>query len=83
MNETTVDPSYRALLDGPAMVPPPGAVPNLIDPPSLRRVVITMLTLFMTLSTLFILMRMYTKIFLLRKTAFEDCMCLSISRMIH
>ena len=82
INETTMISSYQALLDAPAMVPPPGVVPNFVDPPNLRRLVIIMLTLFMAFSTLFILLRMYTKVFLLRKTAFEDCKPVSISPLI-
>lgn len=63
----------QAKLNGPAMAPPPGVTPNFIDPPNLRHIVVLVLTLCMSFSTVAILMRMYTKLFILRKTAFEDC----------
>ena len=74
MDTTIVDQIRQELLNGPAMVPPPEVTPNFVDPPNLRHIVIIMLIFYMTLSTMVILMRMYTKIFLLRKTVFEDCM---------
>lgn len=64
----------QAKLNGPAMAPPPGAVPNFVDPPNLDHIVILVLTLCMSFSTIAVLLRMYTKLFVLRKIAFEDCM---------
>jgi hypothetical protein len=69
----TFDQQYQALLDGPAMNPPPGVMPNFVDPPNLRREVILGLTIYMTTATLVVLMRLYTKLFLFRKIIFEDC----------
>lgn len=74
MNTTIVDQIRQDWLNGPAMVPPPGVTPNFVDPPNQRHIVLFVLIFYMTLSTIVILMRMYTKIFLLRKTVFEDCM---------
>ena len=63
----------QAKLNGPAMAPPPGVVPNFVDPPNLRHIVILVLTLCMTFSAIAVLLRMYTKVFILRKVVFEDC----------
>lgn len=73
MNATT-DQLYQALLDGPAMDPPLGVTVDFVDPPNLQRKVIIALTLYTAFATLVILMRLYTKVFLFRKTVFEDCM---------
>lgn len=70
MNATTVD----HLLNGPAMAPPPGVIPNFVDPPSLQKLAILSLVLHYLFSTLVVLMRLYTKIFILRQMASEDCM---------
>lgn len=70
---TTLDQIDQATLNGPAMVPPPGVIPNFVDPPSLRHAATTMLALYLVLSMIVVLMRMYTKIFILRQMASEDC----------
>ena len=61
------------LLDGPAAAPPPGHVPNFIDPPTLFDWYIVTITLCVSISTLAIVMRVYTKAVLMRKVASEDC----------
>jgi hypothetical protein len=66
----------QAKLNGPAMVPPPGTTPNFVNPANLNHVVVLTLILCMVFSTLAVAMRMYTKLFIIRKTAFEDCMSL-------
>lgn len=63
----------QAILDGPAMAPPPGVIPNFIDPPNLQHRVIITLTLCITLSTLTVMLRICTKIFIVRKTTIDDC----------
>lgn len=63
----------QALLNGPAGTPPAGVVPNFDNPPNLNAFLIVTLTLALTFGTLAILMRMYTKLFIVRSTAYEDC----------
>lgn len=63
----------QAKLNGPAMAPPPGVIPNFVDPPNLLHIFILVLTLCVSLPTIAILLRMYTKLFILRKVVFEDC----------
>lgn len=50
----------QALLEGPALAPPPGVLPNFTDPPNLRRTGVVALLVTLVLSTLAVTMRIYT-----------------------
>lgn len=63
----------QALLNGPARAPPAGVPPNLENPPNLNHYLIITLVLCVLFSTLAVLIRMYTKFFLIRSVAYEDC----------
>lgn len=63
----------QQLLDGPAAAPPPDQNSNLVDPPTLFDWYIVTITLCVPISTLAIAMRIYTKAFLIRKLASDDC----------
>lgn len=63
----------QTLLNGPAGTPPAGVVPNFQDPPNLNAFLILTLTLVLTFGSLAVLMRMYTKLFIIRSVAYEDC----------
>lgn len=63
----------QELLNGPAGKPPEGVVPNFLDPFSLDAIAITTLTLCIVFATLLVWARIYTKIFLMRLIAYEDC----------
>ena len=65
--------ALRTLLEGPAMSPPPGVTPNFHDPPNLDAFIALTLAVCVTFSTLAVLLRMYTKVFILRALAWEDC----------
>ena len=60
-------------LNGPAGPPPPGVKPNFDDPVNLNGLVISTLTLCLVFATLAVLMRIYTKLFLIRSWDYEDC----------
>lgn len=64
---------FQAVLNGPAASPPAGVTPNFNDPPNLDRAVAVVLTLCIFLSTVAVLLRLYTKKFLIRSWAYEDC----------
>jgi hypothetical protein len=71
---TTLSPEeLQILLNGPAATPPAGVVPNFDDPPTLDAIIIPILTLCLTLATLAVLARAYTKLFIIRSIAYEDC----------
>lgn len=55
------------------MSPPAGAIPNFYNPPNLDVFVALTITLCVTFGTLAVVLRMYTKIFILRALAWEDC----------
>ena len=63
----------HALLNGPAGTPPAGVVPSPQNPPNLNASLIVTLTLVLTFGTLAVFMRMYTKVFIIRSVAYEDC----------
>ena len=65
--------ALQAMLNGPAEAPPPGVTPNFHDPSSISNYSILVLVLGLTFSTLAILLRTYTKIFLTRTRECEDC----------
>lgn len=72
--------ALRTLLEGPAMSPPAGVVPNLHDPANLDVYVALTITLCVAFATVAVLLRMYTKVFILRALAWEDCEFNSVSR---
>ncbi|KAF6227624.1 hypothetical protein HO173_012153 [Letharia columbiana] len=64
--------ALRTLLEGPAMSPPAGVIPNFHNPPNLNVFVTLTITLCVAFGTLAVLLRMYTKVFILRALAWED-----------
>ena len=78
MNQAVKD----AILDGPALAPPPGVKPNFVNPDNLAHPGLEVLQL--TIATLVVLMRIYTKLGVLRKMQAEDCEYLfSMSRKLE
>ena len=61
------------LLEGPAMSPPAGVLPNFRNPPNLDLYVTLTIALCVAFGTLAVLLRMYTKVFISRMLAWEDC----------
>ena len=71
---TPLDQFRDKLLNGPALAPPPGMTSNFVNPPNLDHLTIGVFTLCMMLATLTVILRMWTKLFIIRQTALEDCM---------
>jgi hypothetical protein len=63
----------QMLLTGPAAKPPEGVTSNFIDPANLEATTIVLLTVGTALTTLAVSICMYTKSFLIRSLACEDC----------
>ena len=61
------------LLEGPALAPPPGVLPNFTDPPNLRRTGVVALLVTLVLSTLAVTMRTYTRGLIMRQVRAADC----------
>ena len=65
--------ALRKLLEGPAMSPPAGVVPNFDAPANLDIYVTLTIALGVAFSTVAVVLRIYTKVFILRVLAWEDC----------
>ena len=65
----------HALLDGPAGKPPSGVVPNLQNPPTLDGLIVFCIIFFSIITILALSMRLYTKAFIIKVWAYEDCEC--------
>ncbi len=63
----------QALLDGPALAPPPGATPNLTSPSNGNSLVLVVTILCLSVVSLLVRIRAYSRIFGLRKIRLEDC----------
>lgn len=63
----------EAILEGPALQAPPGQTYNLIDPPNKNFWFIVTLTITVTISTFAVLIRVYTKFFVVKLRGLEDC----------
>lgn len=68
-----VEANIHALLNGPAVEPPAGVTPNFVDPPNREATIFPIMALCLTIATLAVLVRLYSKLFLLRSVAYEDC----------
>ena len=77
-----VQAELRTLLEGPAMSPPAGVIPDFDHAPNLDIYVAITITLCVIFATLAVLLRMYAKVFILRVLAWEDCRFTSTSRNI-
>ena len=63
----------EAMLLGPGLKPPPGVIPNFIDPPSEAHWVYVVLPICLAVSTPFVLIRLYTAFFILKSHGWADC----------
>ena len=61
------------LLNGPALKPPPGVVPNFYLGSPLDKLCFGLVTLGIVLVTFSVLLRLYTKLSCVKKTRVEDC----------
>lgn len=61
--------------------PPSGKLPNFVDPESTAGVATAVTILFTVLMALFVIVRMYTKLFISRSIDWDDCECNSKLRL--
>lgn len=57
----------------PGLDPPPGVTPNFVDPETRAPYAIIAHTIALSLATIFVAMRMYTKIWITRSPGWDDC----------
>ena len=62
-----------ALLDEPAGPPPPGVKPTFVKDSSLSAPLVFSFAFCMIISTLFVLIRLYTKVAVMKSKSYEDC----------
>lgn len=57
----------------PALKPPPGVIPNFVNPESNMQFLIVTTTCFTALAGLFVAFRMYTRLYINRSAGSDDC----------
>ena len=70
---TDANPFVQLLLNASAVPPPPGIVPNYVDPPSIGYAVLVVATISMILATIMLALRVFTKLYLIKAWNLEDC----------
>lgn len=65
----------ETLLNGPALLPPAATLPDFQKAPGLERVFLATNVLSFGLPSAALLLRIYTKHFLLRSIGYDDCKC--------
>lgn len=60
-------------LEGPALQPPDGILPNFSNPPNLNNIESAGLLVCLVISGVFLLIRIYVKFFKLKQTHIADC----------
>jgi hypothetical protein len=63
----------QAILNGPAMIPPKGAVINFQNPPNHNRAALAVAIVSLLLVTVGVLCRIYSRVFIIKKVHLEDC----------
>lgn len=63
-----------AMLEGPAIPPPPGVEPSFDNPPNKREIGWIIISLCSTLSIAGIALRLYAKVVVFKRLKIEDCM---------
>jgi len=75
MDPTKIPPEMLAQL--PALQPPPGVVPNFVNPQSIAHQTRTAIYVTLPLMLLFLVLRLYTRLRILRAVGADDCKSLS------
>jgi len=79
LSPAQIQAQLRILLNGPAGVPPPRVSPNFVDPSNLTDFVILTTILGLLVTTFALIIRIYTKAFLIRSITLDDCWSPSVS----
>lgn len=62
----------------PLLLPPPGVVPNFVNPDNQNAEAISCVTICLTFMVLFVMMRLYAKTFISKSIGWDDCECLGL-----
>ncbi|KAI0835900.1 hypothetical protein F5Y06DRAFT_274708 [Hypoxylon sp. FL0890] len=72
-SSASLDPAVlQAIRNQPALASPNGTIPNFNDPPNNNKLGIAVITVCIILTTLFFLIRCYTRVFYVKKSRLED-----------
>ena len=69
-----------SLANLPAAPPPPGIIPNFVDPPTRVPVIVALEAVFITLMLLTVAMRIYVRLRVTKVWGFEDCKHLKVTK---
>lgn len=69
---STKEELFKKILEGPGLKPPPNVIPNLINPPTKQHINLICQVTCLTLGSVFVLVRLYTKICVMRTSGWED-----------
>jgi hypothetical protein len=72
MTQALTPSQIQDLLNGPAATAPPGLTNNLVDPPTLNGAFIGTVVVCLLISTVLVIMRTYTRFFVIRKRDSSD-----------
>ncbi|KAH7090473.1 hypothetical protein FB567DRAFT_519937 [Paraphoma chrysanthemicola] len=75
MDFSQIDPSTMDMTKIPAAIPPPGVIPNFINPASRAHGSIVTCALLTAFMLVFLVLRMNTKIFILKQVGWDDFFC--------
>lgn len=70
----------QRIMEGPAMRPPPGVIPNFTDPEDSNKKITILCAVAAVIGTPFVCIRLYTRWALIRKVVFEDGVFPSIEK---
>lgn len=62
----------QAILNGPALTPPDGVIPNFTNPPNRNGEVLAVIIVCLSLTTVTLLGRLYSRVFLVKALHIED-----------
>lgn len=71
------------ILNGPALAPPPGVVPNMDNPPNGNGLCIAIITFLLLIATLAYAAAIYVKLCRIKKLYLENCGCSSPQMDVH
>lgn len=63
----------EALMEDPALAPPNGTIPNFTNPYTFKTEALVYQVIILILATSITFLRIYTKLFVVRKWVLEDC----------
>ena len=65
--------AFKHALNQPVLPPPPGVMPNFTNPPDHGKLQIVVTSLLLGVTVLFLLNRVYMKVFIVKKYTWDDC----------